>query len=135
MRSICLTLLMLLSLSLRASDADMTSKPFVLITVTTSAAFTVKLTKDHEYTIVHLGLQSDGSTASATTDTVVVQNSDAVSAANMTDGTKLPVFSRSVAVVQARDVSKGADGLPELQLKATGTGCKVLILKGQRSPP
>lgn len=111
-------------------------KPWQVITVTTAAVVNVTLTSD-DYTIVHLGIQNDGSTASVSTDKVfVMRNQDETGAAvtmaaNLNDGIKLPLLSGSSATFSGFDVPTGADGKYEIQLKAVGNGAKVLIIRGR----
>lgn len=106
-----------------------------LITVTTSAAVKITLT-DADYTLVHLNIQNDGSTASVSTDYAVVQvvtdNAGAAvsSAANYTDGAKLIVGAGAAATFQTHTIATGTDGQHEIQIKAVGHGAKMQLIRG-----
>ncbi len=124
-----------------AADSDLrdaSAKPWQVLTVTTSAATKVVF-PDNDVQIVHLGIQNDGSTASASGDYIVVMREKteagaAVSmAANLNDGIKLPIFGPGSATIRATDVPAGTDGPHEIQIQAVGHGAKVLIIRGIRS--
>ena len=106
-----------------------------VITVTTSAAVTVTM-MNRDYTLVHLGIQDDGSTPSVATDYVVMQptkKSDGTAItidATYTDGAKLIVLSGAAATFSANDILNGADGPCEVQLKAVGHGAKMMLVRG-----
>lgn len=110
-----------------------------IITVTTSAVVTIVL-DDCDYTLVHLNIQNDGSTASVSTDYIVMMNqqkADGTSvtmAANYTDGNKTIVGAGAAATFNASPIPLGADGPREIQIKAVGHGCKAELIRGHKGP-
>lgn len=122
-----------------AADYAVTSGiPFQVVTVTTGATIKVTLAGD-DFSFSHLGLQNDGTTASVSTDYVVVMrekdtNGAAVTlTADATDGVKLIVFARGSGTFPGRLIPNGTDGPAEVQIRAVGNGCKLQIMRG-RSP-
>lgn len=124
-----------------AADSDMrdaSAKPWEVISVTTSAVTKVVF-PDNDIQIVHLGYQTDGTTASATTDYIVVMREKdgagaaVTMAANLASGIKLPIFSQGSATIRASDVPAGTDGPHEIQIKAVGAGAQVLVIRGVRA--
>jgi len=133
----CFAAVILSAQAFAAADYDFKAEktPWMVITVATSGVKNV-LIPDHDITIVHLNVQSDGSTASAATDKVwIMRNQTAAGVAvtmaeNYTDGVKAPVTAGGSITFRGLDVPVGADGGREIQLKATGNGAKVLLIKG-----
>ena len=109
--------------------------PFDVISVTTSAVVKIVM-PDNDALIAHLGIQDDGSTASDSTDYVVImrdkdENGTAVTmAANYSDGVKLIVKANGAATFRARRIPDGADGVREVQIKAVGHGAKLQVIRG-----
>lgn len=107
----------------------------VLVTVTTSATVTVTLAQA-DYTLVHLGIQNDGTTPSVSTDILVMMNQQTAAAAavsmaaNYTDGNKLIVNAGAAATFPASLIPAGSDGPHEIQLKCVGHGCKACLIRG-----
>ena len=105
------------------------------ITVTTAAVVTIVL-DDCDYTLVHLNIQNDGTTASVSTDYVVMMNQQTnaggsvTMAANYTDGNKTIVAAGAAATFNASTIPTGADGPREVQIKAVGHGCKAQLIRG-----
>lgn len=120
-----------------AADYDFRSsdQPWMVVTILTSGVRNITL-PDHDITIVHLSVQNDGTTASVATDKIfVMRNQDAAGAAvtmaeNFTDGVKVPITPGGSVSFRAQDVPVGADNAREIQIKATGNGAKVLLIKG-----
>jgi ABC-type Fe3+-hydroxamate transport system substrate-binding protein len=108
-----------------------------VITVTTSAVVTVTM-MNRDYTLVHLGIQNDGSTASVSTDYAVMQPTKASDgsaitiAADYTDGAKLIVGAGASATFSGNDIINGNDGPAEVQIKAVGHGCKMMFIRGHK---
>jgi len=124
-----------------AADADLSSatgKPWQVLDVTTSTPVKVVLPENHVQ-IVHLGYQTDGTTASASGDYIVVMREKTEAgvavtmAANLNTGIKLPIFKQGSATIRATDVPPGTDGPREIQIQAAGNGAKVLIIRGVRA--
>ena len=140
MNRILCTLVLLCAQAFGAADYAFNDGaiPFMVITVTTSATVTVYVSGD-DLTIVHLNIQNDGSTASVSTDRIyVMRKLDGAAAAvtmvtDLTDGVKLPINAGGSASITGKFVTRGSDGQKEIQIKATGNGAKVLLLRG-RSP-
>lgn len=121
-----------------AADADLRvafDTPWQVLDVATSGTTLVVL-PNNDIQIVHLGYQTDGSTASATTDYIVVMRkydkagAAVTMAANLNTGIKLPIFQGGSAVIRAGDIPEGPDGPREIQIQASGNGAKVLIIRG-----
>jgi len=119
-----------------AADYSMFGTPWKIITVTTSATKTV-IIPDDEITFVHLNIQDDGTTASASTDRVMIMLKTAVTGTSQTidtsldDEDKCPLVAGGSATFPGLYVTNGPSGPREVQLKASGNGAKVLIIRGQ----
>lgn len=110
-----------------------------VITVTTSATVTITLA-DADYTLVHLNIQNDGSTASVSTDYAVMMNQQTPAGTAVTmDATyndagngKCIVQAGAAATFNASAVPQGSDGPHEIQIKAVGHGCKMELIRGHK---
>ena len=112
-----------------AADLDFTDKPFYVISILTSGTKTILLPNE-DVTVVHLGLQDDGSTASVSTDKLILMHGADAMAANTNDGEKAIVFQSGSITFRGRDSRGSTTGDRVLQLRATGNGAKILIIKG-----
>lgn len=111
-----------------------------VITVTTASAVTVTLAAA-DYTLVHLNIQNDGSTASVSTDYAVMMNKanpdgTAVTMdASYTDGAKMIVGAGAAATFTGQLIPNGPDGPCEIQIQAVGHGCKMELIRGHTATP
>ena len=120
-----------------AADYDFRAEglPWMVITVLTSGVKKVLL-PNHDVTLVHLNMQNDGATPSDSEDKIfIMRDKDAAGsvvtmAENFTDGVKAPLWAGGSVTFRGQDVPVGADSGREIQIKATGHGAKVLLLKG-----
>ncbi len=113
-----------------------------VITVLTSGVKNIVLATS-DYTLVHLNIQNDGTTASVSTDyAVVMNNQNAAGTAVTMDATygdngdgKIIVGAGAAATFNGALVPQGADGPCEIQIKAVGHGCKMELIRGHYTAP
>ncbi len=113
--------------------------PFQLFAVATNAD-TVILVGDNDILIEHTGVQSDGTTASASTDYVTVMNAftgDGTTASTMAAsyaaGLKMNVPQGQGRAIRGFDASYGAAlNAKQLIIRASGNGAMVQITKGSQ---
>lgn len=120
------------TISKAAFNLDFTNKPFYVITVTTSSTSTIQLPTS-DVAVVHLGIQNDGSTDSATGDRIVLMHGTATMDATTADGEKAIVNPRGSVIFRGQDLRKNDDGPRALQIKAIGHGAKVMLIRGGES--
>jgi hypothetical protein len=103
--------------------------------VTTNANVTVVLS-DADYTLVHLGIQDDGSTASGAGDYIVMmpsRNADGTSITmdvSYAAGKKMIIRQGAAATFNATPIPDGPDGPREVQLKAAFHGAACQLIRG-----
>ncbi len=113
--------------------------PYYLFAVTTGANVTVAV-PDNDILILHTGVQSDGTTASAATDYVTVMDAFAADGTTGTSmvasyaaGAKLNIKSGAAFTFRGCDSSFGTvDGVRQIIIKAVGNGAMVQIVKGSK---
>lgn len=113
-----------------AATYDADSIPFQLITVGTGADVTISTT-EHPIKIIHLGLQDDGTTASASTDRLWIGHSADTLTATIADGNKIVLLPGGSCEIQGKDIKRSADGSHVLRLRSTGNECKVQLIRGR----
>jgi hypothetical protein len=118
-------------------DMTTAATPWQIVTAITSNGNSCVLGKE-DYTIVHLGIQEDGSSASTSTDYVVISRiwgaarSAVTTDPNLGDGIKLPIMAGASVTLPGDACPQGPDGQYEIQFQAVGHGAKLLILKGRK---
>ncbi len=113
--------------------------PFTVFTVLTNADTTIAV-PSNDVLIMHTGIQNDGSTASASTDYIVVMNAftgdgttGVTMAASYAAGSKLVITPGAGFTLRGADCSFGTtDASNEIIIRAVGHGATVQIVKGSQ---
>ncbi len=113
--------------------------PYALIAVATNADSTVDM-PDNDVMILHTGVQSDGTTASAATDYITVMDAFAsdgttgtTMAASYAAGLKLNIRNGQAVTLRGCDTSYGSVGKTRaVIIRAVGNGAMVQFVKGSQ---
>jgi hypothetical protein len=112
-------------------------QPWAIVTAITTNGNSCVLAAD-DYTVVHLGYQENGVTASVAGDYVLLSRvwntSGAAAGATMdlADGVKAPLFPGASITFPAANVPIGSHGTHEIQFQGVTHGAKLLIIRGRQ---